>query len=171
VRYLQRPDRRYSLLFLLSAHPHRARPQGFDHRRTDPRRRNLASGMQGVIDEQGFQSAFCMRGFAGDAQKTFQLPRWQQASRSPMSRWHAGGSGMGLDINNNNLWRLRDEDEWLDARDRYWVDPTVCRTGTSNNSCPRRNWDKSRNSMSTNGMTFSTNISGGSSWETIWTKD
>jgi aerobic-type carbon monoxide dehydrogenase small subunit (CoxS/CutS family) len=104
---------------------HRARPEGFDHRRTDPRRRNLASGMQGVIDEPGFQSAFCMPGFARDAQKTFQLPRLQQASRSPMSRWHAGGSGMGLDI--NNLWRLRDEDEWLDALDRYWVNPTVCK--------------------------------------------
>ena len=32
---------------------------------------------------------------------------------------------MGLDI--NNLWRLRDEDEWLDALDRYWVNPTVCK--------------------------------------------
>ena len=26
----------------------------------------------------------------------------------------------------NNLWELRDENKWLDALDRYWVDPTVC---------------------------------------------
>lgn len=27
----------------------------------------------------------------------------------------------------NNLWELRDEDKWLDALDRYWVNPTVCK--------------------------------------------
>ena len=27
----------------------------------------------------------------------------------------------------NNLWELRDENKWLDALDRYWVDPTVCK--------------------------------------------
>ena len=32
---------------------------------------------------------------------------------------------MGLDI--NDLWGSRDENEWLDALDRYWVTPTVCK--------------------------------------------
>jgi hypothetical protein len=32
---------------------------------------------------------------------------------------------MAVDI--NNLWELRDENQWLHAHDLYWVDPTVCR--------------------------------------------
>src|ERR1022692_207390 len=32
---------------------------------------------------------------------------------------------MAVDI--NSLWELRDENKWLDALDRYWVNPTVCK--------------------------------------------
>jgi hypothetical protein len=32
-----------------------------------------------------------------------------------------------LTVDINNLWELRDQNEWLDALDRYWVDPAVCR--------------------------------------------
>ncbi|MGA8620215.1 MAG: hypothetical protein WB660_17050 [Candidatus Sulfotelmatobacter sp.] len=27
----------------------------------------------------------------------------------------------------NNLWELSDQDKWLDALDRYWTNPTVCK--------------------------------------------
>jgi hypothetical protein len=32
---------------------------------------------------------------------------------------------MAVDI--DNLWELRDENEWLDALDCYWLNPTVCK--------------------------------------------
>jgi hypothetical protein len=36
---------------------------------------------------------------------------------------NAGQSEMAVHI--NSLWELRDENRWLDALNRYWVDPTV----------------------------------------------
>lgn len=27
----------------------------------------------------------------------------------------------------SSLWELRDENRWLDALNRYWVNPTVCK--------------------------------------------
>ena len=41
----------------------------------------LHPACKGAIDKQGFPYTFCIPGFARDAQKTFQLPRLQQASR------------------------------------------------------------------------------------------
>src|ERR1035438_1736359 len=63
MRIMQRSYRRHPTLFSFVTHTHGAWPEGFDHRRFGRRRRNLASCATRVIDEQGFQCAFCMPGF------------------------------------------------------------------------------------------------------------
>ena len=65
VRRLHRPHRRCAALLVLGAHAHDARQE--DRRRSkglaDPATGKLSAVQQGVIDEQGFQCAFCMPGF------------------------------------------------------------------------------------------------------------
>jgi len=63
MRILHSPYRRYSTLFLLGAHAQRARPESSDHRGLASADGTLHPVQQGVIDEQGFQCAFCMPGF------------------------------------------------------------------------------------------------------------
>ena len=63
VRRLHGPHRRRAALLLLGADPHGAGRRGADDRRARRADGTLHPVQQAVVDEQGFQCAFCMPGF------------------------------------------------------------------------------------------------------------
>ena len=63
MRRLHGADRRCAALFLLHPHPHGARQEGRYDRRLASADGKLHPVQQGILEEQGFQCAFCMSGF------------------------------------------------------------------------------------------------------------
>lgn len=71
----------------------------------------------------------------------------------------------------DNLWTLHDENEWLDALNRYWVNPTVCKNRDIEQSMHNVDLEYVQRLESKSGMTSLTNISTGNTLATIFTKD
>ena len=80
-------------------------------------------------------------------------------SRTSWSQCRSMRNAVDID----NLWALRDENEWLDALNRYWVNPAVCKNRDIEQFMHKVTRNMSGDLIRGNGMTSLTNVSGGSS--------
>ena len=76
---------------------------------------------------------------------------------------------MAVDI--NSLCELGDENRWLDALNRYWANPTVCKNRDTGQFVDKVELEYVQRLDTQQWYDFLKNISAGSSWGTISTRD